>query len=138
MKVIYDDKLMAYMSLFEKVTHAPLKDCIIDQNENLIYIVQPAQISRAIGKAGSNVKRLSAMLNRKIKIVEFNPEIKQFVRNLVAPLEVKDVAEENGVVTVFGSDTRTRGMMIGRDSQNLKVIEGIVKRYFKIEKIMVR
>jgi N utilization substance protein A len=138
LKVIYNDKLMAYMTLFEKITRALLKDCIIDQNDNPVFIVQPTQISRAIGKGGSNVKRLSTMLNRKIKIVEFNPEITQFVRNLFAPLEVKDVAEENGVVTVFGGDTKTRGMMIGRESSNLKVIEGIVKRYFKIEKLMVK
>ncbi len=138
MKVIYDDKLITYMSLFDKVTHASLKDCIIDQNDNPIFVVQPAEISKAIGKGGSNVKRLSAMLNRKIKIVEFNPELTQFVRNFVAPLTVRDVAEENGIVTIFGNDMKERGMMIGRDSQNLRMMEGIVKRYFKIEKMMVR
>lgn len=138
MKVIYNEKLITYMSLFDKVTNASLKDCIIDSNENPVFIVQPTQISRAIGKGGSNVKRLSQMLNRKIKIVEFNPEITQFVRNLVAPIGVKQVDDNNGVITIYGNDTKERGIMIGRESQNIRMIEGIVKRYFKIEKIMVR
>ncbi len=126
------------MSLFERVTRAKLKDCITDQNNNMIFIVQPAQISIAIGKKGVNAKKITTMINRKIKIVEFNPDLLQFVRNLVLPVEVTDVEQEDKTVIITGKDTKTKGLMIGRDARNLREIESIVKRYFDIDSIKVR
>ena len=124
---------MKYMQLFENLTRAKLKDCIA--NEQLIFIVEENEIGKAIGKGGSNVRRLEGLLNKKIKIAEFNPDIKQFIRNFVMPLQVKDINEENNIITLTGSDTRTKGLLIGRESKNLNNLKDIVKRYFTIEDI---
>ena len=129
---------MKYMSLFERITRAKLKDCILDHNGNPVFIVQPAQISMAIGKNGVNVKKLNRIINRKIKIVEFNPSVEQFVANLVAPLDVAGVEKQDRIVTITGKDTKTRGLLIGRDSRNIRAIEKIVKRYFDIDEIKVK
>ena len=136
-RIKYDASLMKTMSVFEGVTRAGLKDCFVDNNGLLVFVVNLTQISKAIGKNAQNVKRLEKMLNRKIKIVEFNPSLIQFVRNLVYPLNVKDVKEEEGVVTITGHDTRTKGLLIGKNSQNIKNYNQIVKRYFDIKDMKV-
>lgn len=127
---------MKFISVFEQVTQANAKDALKD-NERLIFIVEENQIGKAIGKGGINIRKLEAKFNRKIKIVEFNPDVLQFIKNLVYPLKLKDIKEDNGVITLFGPDAKTRGQLIGRERQNLRQILQIVKRYFVIENIRV-
>ncbi len=136
-RIKYDASLMKTMSVFEAITKTKLKDSFVDNNGLLIFIVDSTQISKAIGKKGQNVKKLERLLNRKIKIVEFNPLLTRFVRNLVYPLNVKDVVEEAGVVTIIGPDTRIKGLLIGKNSQNIKNYTQIVKRYFNIQDMKV-
>ena len=126
---------MNYMKLFENITRAKLRDCI--SNEQLIFVVEENEIGKAIGKNGSNVRRLEGMLNKKIKIVEFSPDVKQFIRNFVMPLQVNDITEEGGVINIAGPDTKTKGLLIGRDRKNLDNLKKIVSRYFKVEDIKV-
>lgn len=128
---------MKTMSIFENVTRSKVKDSFIDDNNQMMFVVQEGEISKAIGKGGQNVKKLEKMLNRKIKIVEFNPNLVRFVRNLIHPIKAKDVVEEGGIVTITGFDTRTKGLLIGKGAQNLRNYTQIVKRYFDIEEIKV-
>lgn len=134
-KIKYDVNIMKYMSLFETLTQSKLKDCIV--NDKVIFIVEANQIGKAIGKKGINVKKIENILNKKIKIAEFNSNLVQFIKNFIYPLKVKDIKEENKVVTIIGSDTKTRGLLIGRDAKNLNNLKSIVKRYFEVEDIKV-
>lgn len=135
MRIKYDADILKFMSLFESLTRSKLKDCIV--NEKLLFVVEPNEIGKAIGKGGSNVKRIEGLLRKKVKIVEFNADVCQFVRNMIYPLQAKDVNEDNSVVTITGPDTKTKGLMIGRDARNLNFLKDIVKRYFDIEDIKV-
>ena len=96
------------------------------------------RISRAIGKNGENVRKLEKLLNRKIKIVEFNPEVTRFVQNLIYPYKVREVREDGKIITIVTSEHRSRGMIIGRNAVSLREYESIVKRYFDIDEIKVR
>ncbi len=135
-RIIFDTKLMKLMSFFESITHARLKDCLEYKN-SLTFIVQPGQIGKAIGKKGVNAKRLEQKLNKKIRIVEFSDDVTIFTKNLIYPLRVNDVKEQDKTVTVYSDDVKTKGLLIGRNSQNLRNTEKTVKRYFDIEKIKV-
>ncbi len=126
---------MKYMSMFEALTQTKLKDCIM--NEKVIFIVEENQIGKAIGKNGVNVKKIEGVLRKKIKVVEFSNDVLQFVKNFIYPLKPREVKEENKIVTIIGNDTKTRGLLIGRDSRNLNNLKSIVKRYFDVEDIKV-
>ena len=134
MKIKYDASILQYMTLFESLTNSKVKDCIV--NERILFVVEPNEIGKAIGKNGSNVRRLEGMLNKKVKIVEFNPEVSQFVQNMIYPLQAK-VEENEGVVIITGPDTKTKGLIIGRDSKNLNFLKNIAGRYFDISDIKV-
>ena len=63
--------------------------------------------------------------------------MQEFVRNAVAPSELMDVSEEDGVVTMTAADHQTRGILIGRSASNLRATETLVKRYFPIKELKV-
>jgi N utilization substance protein A len=122
------------MTLFESLTNSKVKDCIV--NERVLFVVEPNEIGKAIGKNGSNVRRLEGLLKKKVKIVEFNPEVSQFVQNMLYPLQTK-VEEADNIVTITGPDTKTKGLIIGRDAKNLNFLKDVVGRYFDISDIKV-
>ncbi|MDP6647913.1 MAG: NusA-like transcription termination signal-binding factor, partial [Candidatus Woesearchaeota archaeon] len=134
-RIKYNSDVMKYISLFESVTRAKIRDCIV--NEAIIFIVHENEMGKAIGKQGSNIKKIENIMKKKIKLVEFNNDVSQFIQNLIYPIKAKEVKEENGIVTIYGSDTKTRGMLIGRDKHNLNSINGIVKRYFGVTEVKV-
>lgn len=127
---------MKFISLFETITGARLKDAV-NEDGRLLFVVEEGEIGRAIGRNGVNVKRLENVLNKRIKIVEFNNDLLQFVRNLIYPLNAREIKEENKIVTITGPDTKTKGLLIGRDAQNLRAYEAVVKRYFEIDEMKV-
>lgn len=137
MKIKYDLNLMKFMSFFESLTNTRLKDCFIDKNSLLVFVVKENEIAKAIGKKGVNVRNIKEKLNRKIKIVEFNPHLETFVGKLINPLKAKEIKVDDNVVTITGPDTKTKGLLIGRNGQNLRNYEEIVNRYFDIKEIKV-
>ena len=47
---------MRYIALFESITGANVKDCIIDDELNrIIFVVKQGDIGAAIGKGGKNI-----------------------------------------------------------------------------------
>ena len=134
-RIKYNLDLIQYISLFESLTGAKVKDCI--SNDNIIFIVHENEMGRAIGKQGSNIKRVENAIKKKIKLVEFNSDISQFITNYIYPLKVNEIKEENGIVSINSNDTKTKGMLIGRDRKNINLTTDIVKRYFDITEIKV-
>jgi N utilization substance protein A len=127
---------MNQMILFERITGVKLKDCI-ESEDKIVFVVELNQLTRAIGPGGSKVKELAKKLNKKIKIVEYNPVLVVFVRNLISPLKVGNVEEKEGVVVISDSDRKVKGLIIGKNAKNLREYEDIVKRFFDIKEIRV-
>ncbi|MBW2989913.1 NusA-like transcription termination signal-binding factor [Candidatus Woesearchaeota archaeon] len=134
-KIKYSLDLMKYIQVFESLTRAKVKDCI--SNDQLIFIVDENEIGKAIGRGGSNVRRLESLLKKRIKIAEFSPEVTRFVKNLILPIRAGEIDEEGGTITIKGPDSKTKGLLIGRESRNLNNLKEIVKRHFDIEDIKV-
>ena len=124
---------MQYISIFESLTAAKVKDCIV--NEQILFIVNENDMGKAIGKQGSNVKRIENMMKKKIRLVEFNDNIVQFVQNLIYPIKAREIKEENAVVNIYCDDVKSKGMLIGRDRHNIKFINDVVKSQFEIEEV---
>jgi N utilization substance protein A len=129
MKTVYDVELLKLMKLFEDVTRSRLKDCFYNK-EKLVFVVQEGELMRALGKDRANLKKLEEKLNKSIKIVEFNPDLLIFIKNLMYPLRILEIREEDGIVTIKGPDTKTKGLMIGARAQNLRNYEELTKKYF--------
>jgi len=129
MKTVYDVELLKLMKLFEDMTRARVKDCFHNKDK-LVFVVQEGELMRALGKDRANIKKFEEKLNRNIKIVEFSPDVLTFIRNLLYPLRVLDMTNDDGTITIKGPDTKTKGLMIGARAQNLRNYEEITRKYF--------
>jgi|TARA_B100001964_G_C14197442_1_gene584133 N utilization substance protein A len=134
-RIKYNLDVIKYISLFESLTGAKVKDCIV--NDNIIFIVHENEMGKAIGKQGSNIKRVENTLKKKIRLIEFNNDVLQFVQNLIYPLKAKEIKEEEGMINIYCADVKTKGLLIGRDRHNINSIKGIVKRYFDVTEVKV-
>jgi len=129
-KIKFDLNLIKSMSLFQSITKSKLKDCI-EEPEKLIFVVDPGQLFRALGKNAINIKTLELKFKKKVRIIEFHPEKLTFISKAIAPLKVDDIEEsENGIITLKSSDTKTKGLLIGRAAKNLRNLESTIQRYF--------
>lgn len=129
-KRLYDALLLKTMTLFETVTRTRLKDCFIDNKQLLTFVVDELYIGKAIGKNAANVKRLENLLKRKIKIIAFNPSPIKFIKNLIYPINA-EIDLQDQTIIIKGQDTKTKGMLIGRNQSNIKNNLEIVQKYFK-------
>ncbi len=136
MKIKYDAQLMKLMSFFESATHARLRDCLIDSNGVLTFVVAD-KIGLAIGKNGATAKKLESALKRKIKIVAFSENLEEFLRNLLMPLKIRGVEVKEDKTVVITPEPESRGYIIGRAASSLRNYESILKRYFDIKEVRV-
>tara|TARA_Y100000034_G_C6728397_1_gene322575 strand:- start:167 stop:580 length:414 start_codon:yes stop_codon:yes gene_type:complete len=136
MKIIYDSKLMGYMSLFENLADVKVKDVYLKE-DLIVFVIEKGGMWKAIGKNGSQIKKIQDVLKKKIKVVEFDENVEKFVENLLKPIEVEKVEFLEGIVEIRAKDMRTKGLLIGRESKNLKEMQDVLNRYFKIDVVKI-
>lgn len=134
---VFDSKLILTISFFEQLTKARLHDCFEDSIGTMYFVVEPFELGRALGPRAANVEKLQRKLNKRIKVVEFNPELIPFITNLCYPNKIKQIEQKEGTVIITPEDTKSRGFLIGRAAVNLRNMESIAKRYFEIKEIKV-
>lgn len=120
------------MNAFENLTRVGVKDCFLDKNDNLVFVVGFGKAGMAIGRKGDNIKRLGNMLKKKIKVIEFNDNPIKFVANIIQPLKA-EITEEDKIIIVKAETMQDKAKLIGRDRQNLKALQILVSKYFDYE-----
>jgi NusA-like KH domain protein len=103
----------------------------------LTFIILEGDKFKALGKNLANLHKIEQMLQKKVKIVEFDGDIAKFITNLIYPYRVESIVLNEKTVTITDSDTKTKGLIIGAKAQNLRMYESVVKKYFDIEEIKV-
>ena len=129
MNVVIDNDLLQTISLVENFTHARVDRCI-PRDDKLIFVVGKGDARKIVGPQGATLKKLEQQLNKRLKIIEKVDDKLQFIRNAMLPLKIVDMKDEDGIVTVYGPDEKTKGLMIGAKAQNLRFTEKIVQMYF--------
>jgi N utilization substance protein A len=142
MDVVIDSDTLKLISLFERVTHARVKDCLpVEGEDRVIFVVNKGNLRSALGKNGDNIRKLREMIKKIVDVIEYSPEPERFVKNIFHNFKVKEVKIENGTsgrtayVTV---DAKDKGRAIGREGKNLKLARMILARHHKdLSNIMI-
>jgi N utilization substance protein A len=131
---------MRYIALFESVTGAGVKDCVIGDG-CLIFVVKPGDAGVAIGRGGSHIRVLRRMLGVNVEVVEYAEDLVDFVKNSFAPARVRQVrvvergdGERFVVVSVKPSD---KGVAIGRNGRKAERNRLLVRRYFGVDDVVI-
>lgn len=121
------------MTTFENLTRSKVKDCYINQNKQVVFVVEAGEAGKAIGKNGVNVRRISDKLKKNIKVIEFNPDVVKFIANAICPLKSERIYQEDNVVNITTNGPRLKALLIGRDRRNLKALQELISKYFDVE-----
>ena len=127
-----DQETWGLTSLMEKLTHARVKDCIKD-NDVIYFIVDRGEMGKALGKNGSKVKKVEQEVGKKVKLIEYNPEVTEFVKNIISPIKVNEITLVDGAVQIQDPNRKTKSLLIGRDGKNLDITKRAVRRFFDVD-----
>ncbi len=126
----YNIELLGFINIFEKNTKTKVKDCFL-QDESLVFLVDSLEVGKSIGKNGNNIKNISRLLKKKIRVIGFYNDAVVFIKNI---LNIKaEVRKEDNLVIIKCDNTQDRAQIIGRDMKNLRNLKDTVKRYFDVE-----
>ena len=134
---------LSLMSMFQGITGATAKDCLIDDKHNrIIFIVAAGQMGLAIGKEGASVKKIERAMKRPVEVVEeWHDDIEGMVKNTLNAKYVQEVrvAEQlDGTkkVTVV-VDSRKKGAVVGLGGKNADKVRMLAKRYFDVTNLQI-
>lgn len=133
---------MRYIALFENITGATVKDCIVDEDANqIIYVVKEGNVGIAIGKGGKNIRLLERMTGKKHDIIEHSENPTQFIKNALKPAQVKEIRiterPDGKTMAVVSVNPKDKGVAIGKNGKNAERIRFLAKRYFQIQNVSI-
>lgn len=131
-----------YIALFESITGASVKDCIIDEELNrIIFIVKEGEMGLAIGKRGRNIHILEEMTGKRHEIIEHSENPIKFIKNSLKPAQVKEIRitkRPNGkTIAVVSVNPTDKGVAIGRNGRKAERTRFLAKRYFQIQNVSI-
>jgi len=132
-----------YIALFESMTGAMVKDCIIDEsNGKLTFLVKNGDMGLAIGKRGSTVTKVQKTVDKGVEVIEHSEDPVEFINNLMAPAKVRSIRilqKENGEkIATVETDARNKRTAIGKGGQNIERARILAKRQHNINNIVIK
>ena len=132
-----DLTLIGYITTFENITRTQVKDCFINKNNQLVFLVKQGQASRAIGKKAIILKKIESLLHKRIKVIEFNDNPEEFVKNLIYPLKSPEIKLNNKELIIKTDSTQLKALLLGRDKANLKELQEIFSKSYNDIKVII-
>jgi NusA-like KH domain protein len=125
---------LRHLNLFRKITRLETRYCF-NYNEILMFCVPRRDISRALGKNGENLKKMSDILRKRVRIVPTPNGIedaRQFIQSVIAPVGFKEIAiTPDEIIVNAGSENKAA--LLGRNKRRLNEMKEIVKDFFKVD-----
>ena len=130
------------ISLFQNVSSATARDCIIDEKmDRLIFVVEKGQMGLAIGKSGSTIKTLQNVMGKKVELVEYSEDPTEFIKNSLGSQYIQEVkineTSHGTKVAVVVVDPMKKGIVVGREGRNAEKARMLAKRYFDIANVLI-
>jgi len=133
-----DMQFIRYLNLFEKTTNVRTQHCF-SYNNGIIFVVPRERIAKAIGGEGKNVKRLSEILGKRIKMIAAplgKEDIERFVLAIIHPVKCKSIRIDGDKVTI-SAGMQSKAAIIGRNKTRLNEMKNILDEYFGIKEVRV-
>ena len=125
-----DMQEMRYLNLFERIMGVRTRFCF-RYNGIIVFCVPKPLVLKSVGRGGRNIREMSEILERKIKVVPQPQSIKDaefFIRAIVHPVTFKNFEIRDNEIIIMGGDNKA--MLIGRNKARLFEMQKIVKDFF--------
>jgi len=131
---IINMQTMRYINLLDRASRVKTRQCFI-YNNTIFFSVPRELVSKAIGPAALNVRKIQENLGKKVRII---PEPKglfdapRFVHDLVSPTRFKSLEiKENCFILTAGSN-QNKAILIGRNRRRFDELQKILHDLFGV------
>lgn len=134
---------LGLMSLFQSVSGATARDCIIDgKMDRVIFVINKGEMGLAIGKKGVAIKKLQDLVGRAVDFVEYSDLPNELIFNalnskFVSEIRLTEKIDGGKIAVVVVGDQRKKGAVVGRNGRNAEKARLLAKRYFQISNIHI-
>jgi N utilization substance protein A len=125
-----------YIEELRILTKSTAIDCVIDdQFDRVLYVIKKGDMGIAIGKHGDNIKKMQKVLGKRIEMVEEAAGPEAFVANILKPVEVVALKEDekSGKHDIIIRKKSDLGIAIGKGGANVEKARILSKRFFGID-----
>jgi len=126
---------MRHLNLFNQVTRVHTRFCV-KYNDTIIFCVPREFVARAIGEEGRNVKRISEILQKKVRVIQCPRDIRDvrgFIGIIVKPVNFKNLEVRGSEIILTAGNTQSKAALIGRDKRRFFEMQKIVKDFFDMD-----
>ena len=126
---------MRYINLLDRASNVKTNKCFV-YNNTIFFAVPKELVSKAIGPAALNVKRIQENLGKKIRIIEA-PEgiqdVMKFVKEIVMPIKFKSLEIKEREIIITAGNNQNKAILIGRNKRRIDELQNIVRDIFGME-----
>lgn len=125
-----DMQEMRYLNLFERIMKVRTRFCF-KYSETIVFCVPRPLVAKSIGRGGENIRKMSGILGKKIKVVAApygigDAEI--FIKAVVNPITFNSFEIRDKQIIIGGG--KNKAMLIGRNKRRLLEMQKIVRGFF--------
>jgi N utilization substance protein A len=131
-----------YIALFEGLTGATARDCIVDEeNSRIIFVVKNGDMGLAIGRNGENINRVKRSIGKQVEVIEYSEDLEEFLKNIIRPVLVRNISvsyrddKRIAYVEVLSKD---KGLAIGRSGKNVEKAKMLAQRHHGIDDVIIQ
>ncbi len=136
---VLDMQFIRYANLFNRVTRLTSNHCF-EYNHTVIFVVPRNLVMRAIGPNNINLRKLSEVIGKKIKVIATPmgmEDLNSFASIITYPIKFKSIDVRDGEATI-NANMQSKASLIGREKARLEEMENILGQYFGIRKVRVK
>lgn len=102
-------------------------------NETLMFCIPKSKIQQAIGKNNSNLRKISEIVKKRIRIIPMpkgEESIEHFIKAIISPVQFKSIEiTYDEVIVTAGS--QNKAALLGRNKRRLSEMQKIISDFFK-------
>jgi NusA-like KH domain protein len=130
-----DMTAMRYINLLDKIARVKTRKCFVHNNV-IFFAVNRGAVSKAIGPAAANIRKIQEKIGKKVKIIredEGIEDLKRFIDDVVAPIRPKNVEVQEGCVVVTAGNNQNKASLIGRNKRRFLELKKIVHDTYNLD-----
>jgi len=123
---------MRHLNLFNQITKIQTRFCV-KYNDTIIFCVPKEFVARAIGEEGRNVRKISEILGKRVRVIQCPrgiQDVRGFIGILVKPVTFKNLEVTPTEIIVTAGNMQNKASLIGRDKRRFLEMQKIVKDFF--------
>ena len=131
------------IALFERITGAVVKDCIIDDGNNgVTFVIKNGQMGLAIGKKGQSIAKVKKTLDKNVSVIELDDNPAKFIENALSPAKIQSIKitknKSNEKIALINVDNANKRIVIGKKGFNIERAKLLSNRHHNIQNIFIK